>query len=93
LVRNWRIPWVLVERIKDIQEIMPHMVVTIKHIFREANQLADYITNVAINKVGKQHFQNFNQLTSMGRRILNIDKQQIPSIKVKTRKIYINNND
>ncbi|KAH0722533.1 hypothetical protein KY290_005185 [Solanum tuberosum] len=62
LVRNWKTPWELVERVEDIQEIMSHMDVTIKHIFRKVNQLADYIANVAINKVEKQQSQNFNKL-------------------------------
>jgi len=43
LVRNWKTPWELVERVEDIQEIMSHMDVTIKHIFSKVNQLADYI--------------------------------------------------
>lgn len=33
----------------------------IKHIFREANQLADFITNTTRDQEEKQQFLNFNQ--------------------------------
>uniref|UniRef100_M1AL57 RNase H family protein n=1 Tax=Solanum tuberosum TaxID=4113 RepID=M1AL57_SOLTU len=75
IIRNWRIPWELVEKMEEIQEMIHQMNVQVKHIFREANMLADCIANTAVYTVEKQEFHNFNQLTSMGRRILNIDKQ------------------
>ncbi|KAK6780293.1 hypothetical protein RDI58_022477 [Solanum bulbocastanum] len=93
IIRNWRIPWDLVERPEDIQEMLKQMHVQIHHIFREANQLADFIANTAIDKEEKQQFHNFIQLPSMGRRILNTDKHQIPSVRVKTRKINNNTNE
>ncbi|WMV58548.1 hypothetical protein MTR67_051933 [Solanum verrucosum] len=93
LIRNWRIPWEIAERVEDSQEIMKHINIQIRHTFREANQLADYITNIAIGTTEKQQFQEYNQLPSWGRRIVNIDKQQIPSIRIRTRKINNKNND
>lgn len=67
---------------------MKHINVQIKQTFREA----DYIANVTIGTAEKQQFQEFNQLPSWGRRIENIDKQQIPSIRIRTRKINNKNN-
>lgn len=87
ILRIWRIPWELVERIEDIQNMMEQMNVQIIHIFREANLLADYITNLAINIAEKVQLQHFSQLPSMGRRLINMDKQQIPNIRIRTRYI------
>lgn len=74
IIRNWRIPWELVEKMEEIQEMIHQMNVQVKHISREANMLADCIANTSVYTVEKQEFHNFNQLTSMGRRIHNIDK-------------------
>ncbi|WMV43391.1 hypothetical protein MTR67_036776 [Solanum verrucosum] len=70
---------------------MEQLNVQIQHIFREANQLADYIANTAINQEGIQLFHSFSQLTSMGRKILNMDKSGVPTIRIKTRKILTRN--
>ncbi|WMV37078.1 hypothetical protein MTR67_030463 [Solanum verrucosum] len=86
---EWRIPWELIERIEEIHEMMKIINIQIRHIFREANQLADFITNIAIEQEleGKQQYQHFNQLPSRAKRILNMDKQQISSIRIRTRRI------
>lgn len=72
IFRNWRIPWDLVERLEDIQEMFKQMHVRIHHIFREANKMEDFIANTTSEKEEKQKFHNFIQLPSMGRWILNI---------------------
>lgn len=59
----------------------------ISHIYREANQLADFMEKIAIEHEQSIQHDEFNQLPSTGRKIINIDKQQIPVIRVKTRKI------
>ncbi|WMV30684.1 hypothetical protein MTR67_024069 [Solanum verrucosum] len=63
----------------------------ITHIYREANQLADFITNTIIDQEGKLQYQLFYQLPSKARGILNMDKQQISAIRIKTRKISVTN--
>uniref|UniRef100_A0A0V0GPZ5 Putative ovule protein n=1 Tax=Solanum chacoense TaxID=4108 RepID=A0A0V0GPZ5_SOLCH len=77
---------------EDIHDIAKKLNVNVQHISRETNQLADYIATTAINKEEKQQYNSFSQLPSLGKRILNIDKQQIPSVRIKTRRInYISN--
>ncbi|KAK4708865.1 hypothetical protein R3W88_029790 [Solanum pinnatisectum] len=76
---------------EDIREIMQQLNVQVWHIFREENQLADFIANMAINIEHKMVFQYFHQLPSLGKNILNIDKHQVPSVRIKPRRIYSNN--
>lgn len=59
----------------------------IQHIFREANQLADHIANTVSNQEISNQFLSFNHLTSKGRKILITDKKEIPTVRIKTRKI------
>ncbi|WMV08730.1 hypothetical protein MTR67_002115 [Solanum verrucosum] len=87
--REWRVPWSLIERIEEIHEIMSTLNIQLVHIFIEANQLADHITNIAINQEDMQQYHSFQDLPSKARKILNMDKQQIPAIRIRTRKINI----
>lgn len=48
--------------------------VTVKHIFREGNQVADLLANNAIKLGRKLQFWGFNQLSSQVRKLINIDK-------------------
>ncbi|KAK4718726.1 hypothetical protein R3W88_017064 [Solanum pinnatisectum] len=77
---------------EDIHNTLGKITVNVRHIFREANQLADCIANSAVNTEDKQIFLNFQQLPSKGRKFLNIDKYQVPSVRIKTRKINSYNN-
>ncbi|KAG5610995.1 hypothetical protein H5410_022276 [Solanum commersonii] len=53
---------------------------------------ANYLAKLAINTQQKMIFQQFNQLEKQGIKILNMDKHHVPAVRIKTRKIYINNN-
>lgn len=61
--------------------------VEITHIYREANQLVDCIVNLAFGQKDKQQYQSFIELPSIARRIMDIDKSQVPSLRVKTKSI------
>lgn len=49
--------------------------------------MADYLANLEIEQAGTIHAHNFYDLSSRGRKIINIDKQQIPALRIKTRRI------
>lgn len=89
---NWRIPWEIAEIVEDIIDLSKSSNIIFKHIFREGNQLADFITNLAIQQEGKHQFSSFQQLPSYARRILNTDKYQLPSLRIKTQNISSYNN-
>lgn len=87
LKNEWRVPWEIIDVIEDTLELMQQKTVKLSHTFREGNQLADYLANYAMEQVGKSQFWGFGQLPSLARRICNIDKQQIPAIRIKTKNI------
>lgn len=60
--RNWKVRWTLIERIEEIQDIMNILNIQYVHIYREGNQLADCITNIAINHEDKQQYASFYEL-------------------------------
>ncbi|KAH0665054.1 hypothetical protein KY285_026260 [Solanum tuberosum] len=81
--REWRVPWNHIEEIENIQELAKDMNVSINHVFREANQLADKIANEAYKQQGKMEWHNFHQLPVECKKILNADKSGIPTLRIK----------
>lgn len=56
------------------------------HTYREANYLADHMANIAIDSNSMYKFWGFGELPSSARRLVNIDKQQIPLVRVRRNK-------
>ncbi|WMV10026.1 hypothetical protein MTR67_003411 [Solanum verrucosum] len=73
LTRQWKILWEYAEKIEEIQKIITRKQVNIKHIFREANSLEDYLANLVIEQAGTIQAYNFYDLSSRGRKIINLD--------------------
>lgn len=73
----WKIPWEFLEIVKDILRLMQSKDIQFKHVYREENHLADFITNITIDIESKQVFNTFNQLPCLARRLLNMDKYKI----------------
>ncbi|WMV08973.1 hypothetical protein MTR67_002358 [Solanum verrucosum] len=84
----WKVPWELVDYFDELKREMTKIEVTIQHIYREGNKLADYLVNLAINASEKKTFRSFKQLPSIGRKIINMEKSQIPVLRVRTKKIF-----
>ncbi|XP_070002587.1 uncharacterized protein [Nicotiana sylvestris] len=55
---------------------------TVTHIHREGNKLADHLANYALDH-GEIECQHFWHLDAQGRRLINEDKMQCPSLRVK----------
>lgn len=91
--KEWKYPWNIIIQIEDIRQLMANNQCKIKHAFREASQLADKLANIALEQENPLCFNNFLQLPVECRRILNIDKAQITTMRIRMRKInttYIN---
>ncbi|KAG5579118.1 hypothetical protein H5410_049745 [Solanum commersonii] len=81
-----------------IKKVIPHIIMwelwkrrnakrRCAYIYIEGNQLADCITNITINHEDKQQYASFYELPIKASKILNMDKQQIPTIRIRTRRI------
>lgn len=74
--------------VEDIKALCQHCKVQIQHIFREGNALAaDYLANLAFDMQGRIVFTPFTEMPAQARRMLNMDKQQIPTLRIRTKKI------
>ncbi|KAK6786363.1 hypothetical protein RDI58_014888 [Solanum bulbocastanum] len=49
--------------------------------------MADYMANLAIDNDEKQISRYFQQLPPFGKNIINIEKAQIPSLRIRTKSI------
>ncbi|WMV46716.1 hypothetical protein MTR67_040101, partial [Solanum verrucosum] len=83
----WKVPWEVVQAVREIKKAVSKQGVKLQHIFRERNQLAYYLANNAEQKGRRMEFQSFKELPIKGRKILIAEKYQIPTIRVRTRKI------
>lgn len=81
------IPWEYIEIVELIQSCMQKLEVGIIHILRKANQLADYIKNEAFNQEHKLQFHTLAQISAIVMRIINMDKSQTPTLRIRTRAI------
>ncbi|WMV48523.1 hypothetical protein MTR67_041919 [Solanum verrucosum] len=62
---------------------MQQLQMEITHTYREANQLGDYITSIALEQDNPVHYHSFQDLPTKGRKILNSDKSQIPILRIR----------
>lgn len=74
ILRTWRITWEIAEILEDIIREVKQQQVTIRHIYREGNQMADYLANLAINQAEVHEYESFVELPTAGKCIINIDK-------------------
>ncbi|WMV19389.1 hypothetical protein MTR67_012774 [Solanum verrucosum] len=92
ILREWKIPWEILDILEEAKQIVKQNKFEVQHVYREGNLLADVIANSAYIKSEVQKYKKFEQLLANCRRILNMDKAQIASLRIKTRKIKDINN-
>ncbi|XP_015161212.1 ribonuclease H-like [Solanum tuberosum] len=91
IMKEWKIPWLLAEDIEEIQQLLRITQAQVQHTFREANQIADKMANLAIDQGCIIKCQTFQQLPVGYRRLLNLDKAQIATLRIRTRRITSRN--
>lgn len=73
ILKEWRVPWNIKGQIEQIQEIAVNKSITFKHTYREANQLADTLANLALEENKDIQYSSFQQLSKECRGIINLD--------------------
>lgn len=53
LNKNWQVPWEIIDLVEEIFKIIRVKHIEVIHSYREANQLADYIANLAVHSEQK----------------------------------------
>lgn len=87
LTGEWQIPWRMMTLVENIKQLPLASQVTITHIYREGNTLVDMIANIAFERDGITCYNTFTDLPVQGRRILNLEKQQMPNLRIQTKRI------
>ncbi|KAK6795384.1 hypothetical protein RDI58_008837 [Solanum bulbocastanum] len=83
----WNIPWMLTDQIEEIRQHIRAIQCRMHHIFREANQVADKLANMTLDQQSSIKASNFSQLPKECRILINIDKAQLSTLRIKARKI------
>ncbi|OIT19637.1 hypothetical protein A4A49_55186 [Nicotiana attenuata] len=78
--------WRLEETMKKIRRIVNDHDIITRHCFREVNKVMDNLASLSYNTDEIQIFTQFNRLPSQIRGVLNVDRWQLPSFRVKKRK-------
>lgn len=78
----WTAPWNVAQLVEEINKVRQRCNVTISHILREGNSLADYLANYALD-LGTIEAHSFIKPGTHGKRIVNNDKMQCPYLRVK----------
>lgn len=79
---EWKSPWAICVVVEKIKEMMARCNVTVKHTFREGNNLADHIANYALD-IGPIEYNCLEDLDAQDRRLVNSDKMQCPYLRVR----------
>ncbi|KAK4724480.1 hypothetical protein R3W88_027259 [Solanum pinnatisectum] len=59
------------------------MSVRVQHSLREGNTLADFFANLVFHFAGIYEFNQFQEVPSAGRRIINLDKPSSPQLRIR----------
>ncbi|WMV58420.1 hypothetical protein MTR67_051805 [Solanum verrucosum] len=86
---QWKISWKLVERGERIRKRLQGLNATIIHTFREANNVPDLLAKEVVESQNIKEYTTFGDLLTHLRRQINSDKAQIPTLRIRTRKINI----
>ncbi|WMV37316.1 hypothetical protein MTR67_030701 [Solanum verrucosum] len=78
---RWEIPWSLSLEVNTVNELMRIVSARVQHSLREGNTLADFLTNLVFIFAGGFQYNQFQELPSEVKRIINLDKVGTPHIR------------
>lgn len=90
MIKNqWKVPWELVENVEDIRYKLGTVQEKVIHTFKEGNTVVDALANEVIEEHSKNEYNRFTDLSAKVRKLINMDKSQIPNLRSRTHKIII----
>nr|XP_027127799.1 uncharacterized protein LOC113743944 [Coffea arabica] len=75
-----RCPWSIDMEVRSLLQLLPH-VVSITHYFREANQVADILSNVGCDDGYDRTYYHLSELPSHARGAFRLDRLGLPSLR------------
>ncbi|KAG5620989.1 hypothetical protein H5410_006207 [Solanum commersonii] len=71
--------------VRRIQILKEGLEVAIVHTLREGNKLADFMSNIVFSFTSTNftYYNNFQELPTEAKTILNMDKSQIPNLRIR----------
>lgn len=80
----WEVPWCISLLIKKIKWMMKNGNVEVKHVMREGNKVADFLTNIIFFFAGTEVkiFHSFQEIPREGKALITLDAQQVPNIRI-----------
>ncbi|XP_070037047.1 uncharacterized protein [Nicotiana tomentosiformis] len=80
------VPWSIGKEVKRIKEMKDQFNVIFQHVLRDGNAVADVLANLVFSFVGTLIFQSLTELPTAGRKLINLDKAQIPNLRIRVEK-------
>lgn len=69
--------------VNSIKDMMDSCSARVQHSLGKGNTLADYLANLVFHFAGNFEFNSFHEIPSAGRKIINLDKQGIPQMRIR----------
>ncbi|XP_019234078.1 PREDICTED: uncharacterized protein LOC109214596 [Nicotiana attenuata] len=83
---EWETPWCIGAEVRRIKEIRNLYNVLFQHVLREGSKVADFLANLVFSFAGTIIFHSFHEFPSEGKTLINMDKAQIPNLRVRIAK-------
>ncbi|XP_019241256.1 PREDICTED: uncharacterized protein LOC109221250 [Nicotiana attenuata] len=83
---EWETPWCIGVEVRKIKEIKSTFNVLFQHVLREGNTVADFLANLVFSFAGTVTFHYFHELPPRGKALINLDKAQMPNLRIRIAK-------
>ncbi|XP_075082433.1 uncharacterized protein LOC142166835 [Nicotiana tabacum] len=80
---EWATPWCIGAEVRKIKHIKNNYNVVFEYVLREGNSVADFLGNLAFSFVGTHTFHSFNELPIATKKLINMEKSQIPNLQIR----------
>nr|XP_009766397.1 PREDICTED: uncharacterized protein LOC104217776 [Nicotiana sylvestris] len=83
IIQEVSAPWAVDTIVRKIITLLSDKQIRFSHVYKEGNAVADSLAKYTIDEEISGTFEEFHQLHAQARKLINIDKTQIPSFRVR----------